>query len=272
MMSDTNEDLQQHLREIEAKIDALSTKERSKANDADMQAILDEKKSTEQGLKICEQLSTQIDQLSANMTDGEGGSIAPQAGVYIRSGLGATKAMIQSTMKQLHEHRESIENKVQKMQLSQPPSTTEDEELERLRATKQSISQCIQIVSEAGSAATDAERRNVFEDITLVDKSYSFTVSTIGDLVTARRINLSGGSYNVGGQITDDAFKTAIDALTREGIKPAHDAKPRSMAGREAKNERGTAEFHTRYGKGVALTPSVKEMMGSMHSDAQQGS
>jgi hypothetical protein len=49
-------------------------------------------------------------------------------------------------------------------------------------------------------------RQSVFEDITLADGSYSFTVSTIGDLVLAKKINLSGGSCNVGGQISNERF------------------------------------------------------------------
>lgn len=186
-MSDTDEDLRQHLRDIEAKIGAFSSREGGKASESDWRAMLHEKQCAQQGLAICKQLSMQIDQLGRRKTEGEGGTTAPQGRGYLYRGLG--------------------------------------------------------------------ERRNVFEDITLADKSYSFTISTKGDLVTARGIKLSGGSYNVAGQITDDSFKTAIEALTKHGVKPGGNQEVQSTEVRETGQPGEVAEFQHRHGRGMTLTP-----------------
>lgn len=69
-------------------------------------------------------------------------------------------------------------------------------QLAPLQQTKESVSQCIQIVSEASELAD--ERSNVFEDITLADNSYAFSVSTVGDLVIVRRLNLKDRSRHFG--------------------------------------------------------------------------
>ena len=216
MAADTKVDLQQHLQDVEAKVDAISTKGRCKAEGADWQAILDEKECTEKGLEICRQFSAEVDRL--------GVSAAPQTPGFITIGIGATERAVQPMIAQLYEQEESIdsmiESRLDAMKSSQSSSAEERDELERLRAVKQSINQCIQIMSETGSVGAETERRNVFEDITLEERSYSFTVSTVGDLVTARRIRLSGGSYNIGGQLSDESFQRAVEALTREGAVP----------------------------------------------------
>jgi hypothetical protein len=46
--------------------------------------------------------------------------------------------------------------------------------------------------SKADEDTAKIERQNIFEDITLADGSYSFTVSTIGDLVSARKLIFRG--------------------------------------------------------------------------------
>lgn len=114
-------------------------------------------------------------------------------------------------------------------------------ELRELHAARGAIRDRMRAVSDADSAAgCIVERSNVFEDITIEENSYNFAVSTVGDLVTARRINLTGRSYNVAGQLTDESFQKAVETFARNGLQPARD--------------NDSEEFHKRHGRGVALT------------------
>ncbi len=277
-MADTTQDLQQHLQDINEKMQALGGQgmEDGGQGDGEWQAILEEKKCTQQGLEICAQLSAKIEQLEP-IVEADGQSSAPpspasaaEARGYVRTGLGATKDSIHAMVSQLRSHEGVIEGRFRKMVASNPVSKEMAEELERLQATKDSIHQCIRVISDASDETAEIERQNLFEDITLADNSYSFTVSTVGDLVTARRINLSGRSYNVGGQITDEGFQKAIEAFTKEGLRSAEDSRqggpgPILEAGRKGGDSRG--EFHSRHGRGVPLASTTHGRVSSSSRD-----
>ncbi|KAJ6781861.1 hypothetical protein PWT90_06518 [Aphanocladium album] len=114
-------------------------------------------------------------------------------------------------------------------------------ELRRLQSARGAIRDRMRTLSDADSGAAGiAERHNVFEDITLEDNSYNFAVSTVGDLVTARRINLTGRSYNVTGQLTDESFQRAVEVFANSGVQPARDS--------------NSEQFHKRHGRGTPLT------------------
>lgn len=109
-------------------------------------------------------------------------------------------------------------------------------------------------MSDANEDTTEIERHNVFEDITLADSSYFFTVSTVGDLVTAKRINLTSRSYSIGGQIADDSLQIATGGLG---------------AGRDSRQEESEKEldtsvgFQSRYGRGVQLASTTHTRVSS---------
>lgn len=112
-------------------------------------------------------------------------------------------------------------------------------ELRRLRAARGVIRERMRALSDADSGAAGIAERNLFEDITLEEGSYNFAVSTTENLVTARRINLTGRSYNVAGQLTDESFQKAVEVFASNGLQPARDSDP--------------DKFHTRHGRGVPL-------------------
>lgn len=182
MMSDTTQDLQQHLHDIEGKIQALSRENSVDCNlsSGEWTAILAEKKCTQQGLDICVELSAQIDMLEPMVEEWPLSTSQPEAQAYVSHGLGATKA-------------------------------------------------------------------SVFEDITLADQSFNFTISTVGDLVTARKINLSGGSCNIGDQLTEAGFDKAREALIRAGPQNAEVVKGDGRSG-----------FQSRHGRGKVLNTVVQ--------------
>lgn len=215
MISDTTQDLKEHLQRLEEKIQLLSHSDQS---NTEWQAMIQEKMSTQQGLEICAQLSKRIEELEPVPEENDQFSERPSAHKYVKNGLDAAKGSIHKLVTQLRNHEEDIDNRMQTMASTHPISKDAAAELERLRATKASIHQCIQVISDAGDTRA-VERHNVFEDITLADDAYNFTISTIGDLVTARRINLTGRSRNIGGQISDESYQRTIDRFSEQAIQ-----------------------------------------------------
>lgn len=255
MMSDTKQDLQQHLQEIEDKIGALSRDEAGQDDESstEWQAIMEEKKCTQQGLTICAQLSAEIERLEPTVGPVPQSLHHTKARVFIRNGLGATKASIQTMMDELHSHEGMLAGQIREKASVEPMSEETADELQRLQATKDSIHQCIRVIADADSGAAEIERQNVFEDITLAGNSYSFTVSTVGDLVTARRINLTDRSYNVAGQIADESFQKAVEAFTKDGLQPARDIQAAEPSKPAAPEGEARVEFQSRHGRGVPL-------------------
>lgn len=267
MIADTTQDLKEHLEKLEAKIHHLS-----QSNDQDpdrsgpeWHAIIEEKKSTQQGLSICSQLSEKIEQLKPASNEDSLSSQQPLAHKYIQRGLDATKGSIQSLVAQLHSHEDDIDKKMRLMASNAPASEERGMEMERLLETKNSIHQCIKVISDASDTAA-VERHNVFEDITLADDAYNLTISTVGDLVTAKRINLTGRSLNVGGQISDESYQKTIGAFARQEIqqlRPVSQNLTQTTLDKDARIESGAGcEFQDRHGRGLKLSNSPEDSKG----------
>ena len=125
----------------------------------------------------------------------------------------------------------------------------------QLQVTKESIRQYMRVVADAGEALGD-ERCNIFQDITMTDSSYGISVSTVKDLVVARRINLSGQARYLGGQISDESYQRTIDGLTQLDIKSVKTSGQGGGQGPSAQgsHNRGVAsQGFERYGRGFNL-------------------
>ncbi|KAF4952289.1 hypothetical protein FSARC_12677 [Fusarium sarcochroum] len=176
--------------------------------------MLEEKQSTQQGLKICSQLSSQIEQIESTSQEHPGFSQQPSAHKFIRGGLGAAKGSIDSLVSRLQIHEQDIDSRMKAMKSTVPLSEHEATQLAQLQETKESLRQCMNVVADAGETLNN-ERYNVFEDITMADNSYGISVSTAKDLVVARRLNLSGQARYLGGQISDESYQSTIERLTQ---------------------------------------------------------
>lgn len=90
----------------------------------------------------------------------------------------------------------------------------------------------------------------------MADNSYGISVSTVKDLVVARRVNLRGQARYVGGQISDESYQRTIHALTQLDQERAR------SAGQDVGQPSSTGELNTsggfldRYGRGFKLSPS----------------
>jgi hypothetical protein len=261
LIQDTTSELQEHLQSLVEKVETLAAKSATGPahEDIELQALLEEKESTQQGLKICAEMSTQIEQWE--MTSKEHPQFSPRqsAHKYIKTGLNDTKGSIQSLTSRLQSHEDHLDKQIEAMRSAGPLSDSAATELHRLEETKESFSQCIKVVSEASDYLA-SERRNVFEDIAVGQRSYNIAVSTVGALFTARRVTLTGRSRFVAGQVNDESFQKSMDGLIRldlnnESSAPQRTQDPdQSVSGSESESENSSGKgFHPRYGRGFSL-------------------
>ncbi|KAK1521603.1 hypothetical protein CABS01_16507 [Colletotrichum abscissum] len=257
MIFDTTGDLTTHLQDMQEKIDRLKSGDATAVDDIALEwhAMLEEKESTKQGLKMCTQLSAQLAQCEATSVESTQFSGRPSAHKHIKNGLGEAGRSIQSLVSRLQEHEAIVSSQLEAMSLQEDLPEPVISQLDRLQKMKESLSQCIQIVSEAGDQAN--ERSNVFEDLTLAENSYAISVSTVKDLVVARRLNLSGRSRHLGGQVTDETVQKSMEALTQLDLEHL-----RSSAGTQSRRQAQQTEsgvsmhatkFNDRFGPGVTL-------------------
>ena len=216
ILSETKDDLQSHLQQLEDKVNKLATGEAPGDNNGDDEwlAMLEEKESTQQGLVICAQLSAQIDRLEPTSKEHPKFAERQSARKYVKSHLGTAKGSVQSLASRLQSHLDEITRQMATMQSTAPLSENTAVELERLHETEQSIRQCINVVSEANETLI-TEKRNIIEDVTMEDNSYNFSISTVGALFTTRGVKLTGQSRHFTGQIDNKSYQTTITAVTQ---------------------------------------------------------
>lgn len=229
------------------------------------ESLLEEKASTQRGLALCAQLSVQIEQFELTSQESPEYTGRPSAHKYMRSGLDSAKGSIQSVVTRLQTHEDDVDRQLKAITSVSPLPKDAVKQLIQLQQTKDSLRQCIKVVSDAGETLTE-QRRNVFEDITMADDSYDFSVSTVGDLVTARRFTLRGRSRHIGGQLSDESYQRTIDAITRldmehiQRIPSPNQGSDRALFIAENEN---TKPFSDRHGRGVALSRSAEQRSGS---------
>lgn len=212
LILNTTLNLKKHLESLEEKVGDLQ-KSIPQNDKAKWEALSEKKESTKQGLKLCAQLSAQIEQFMSLSAENPQFSSRPSAHKHIKSGLGPIGANLQSILLILQKHKSSIKQQMEALYVSGLHGDA-TAQIESLEETKTAIRQCIHVVSDADETVRK-ERRNVFADITMADDSYAFFVSTVGDLVTARGFHLSGRARHIGGQISDESYQITVDAFTK---------------------------------------------------------
>jgi hypothetical protein len=257
LIRDTSSDLQEHMTRLDERVRALAASEADgSVRDApEWMAMVEEKQSTQEGLKICSQLSAQIEQLESASKEHPQFLQQPSAHKFIRSGLGIAKGSIQSLVSQLQTHENDIDKRMEAMRSTVPLSEHEATQLAQLQETKESLRQCMSVVADAGETLTN-ERCNIFEDITMADSSYGISVSTVKDLVVARRLNLSGQARYLGGQISDESYQKTIDGLTQLDLESAksYGKSDRKTSFPHGPNNRGVvSDGFEHYGRGHRL-------------------
>ncbi|KAF4610369.1 hypothetical protein G7Y89_g15750 [Cudoniella acicularis] len=85
-------------------------------------------------------------------------------------------------------HLRNLDNRLASLPAQSPQISSEQAaEQERIQEEIDSIKQCLAICAEA-SVQAGQDRTSIFEDVSLTDDGRQAIVSTIGDLISAKRI------------------------------------------------------------------------------------
>jgi len=228
LIEDTKCDLELHLQSIENRLKSLSPEESVslEVEKINLQMMEEEKESTQHGLEICDQFSAYIEQTRATslMKMTRVPTTSEVEPSFIEHNIpwlilaqalnSAEKEVIGSRLRLLqHRHERGIRPQLLNYRIAplQNDETGEqNENQEEADNIKKSLNFLDRITQE-----TSESRTNHFEDITTGDRSTQFVVSTLKDLVSARRITSGSNSLQVLGQISDDS----LQQMLREGGK-----------------------------------------------------
>jgi hypothetical protein len=120
-----------------------------------------------------------------------------------------------------------------------------------LKEERDCVKESLDICTKASKQASQ-ERSNVFEDISMVDDNYQYFVSTVGDLVSARRITIGSRSLSVFGQMSDDS----VQQISRGHAPTKIERTMEPLAGTGP-------EFENRYGAGFKLSSRNQKDLGA---------
>jgi Fungal N-terminal domain of STAND proteins len=268
MIANTTSDLEEHLQKIDNKLQSFSLQGAriSDEGTAERQQMQEERDSIQQCLGICAKVLTHIDHLQPIVL----GNISTPSATYqgpvttlsdltpartvTVDAFKACKDRLTYTTTQLEKNLQIINNRLQHFSSQSPEAPNEQAaEKERIEEELDSIKQCLAICAEASRQA-DKDRTNVFEDISMADDGYQVFVSTIGDLISARRITAGARSIQLLGQMSDDSLQQLSRDLGHTAIEKAT----------ELQTGKGT-QFEDRYGAGVSLSLQNLKDVGTTH-------
>lgn len=218
LIEDTKCDLGLHLRSIENRLKSLSSGEMEPIN---VQMMEEERESTQHGLEICDQFSAYIEQTRSTLLEKMtrdptisevrpspiGHSNIPWL-ILAQALTSAEREVINSRLRLLQHHHERGQPRVshyQKSLLQDDKTGEQNENQEEADNIKESLNFFDRISQE-----TSKNRTNYFEDITTGDRSTQAVVSTLKDLISARRITSGSDSLQVLGQMSDDSLQRML--------------------------------------------------------------
>ena len=256
VITNTTADLEDHLQDIDRKLRSLSLQGGiiSDEDAAERQQMQEERESTQQCLGICAEVFTHIDQVHPNAIENTSTPLAGNQAPVVTPGellfarkttidtFKVCKERLSTTSTLLEEHLQNINNRLARLS-SEPPKQSDElaAEQNRMKEELESIKQCLAICSQATMQA-DKERINDFEDVYMTDDGQQVVVSTIGDLISAKRITAGARSFQWLGQMSDES----LQQLSRDRSLMAAENATRQQTGTDT-------HFEGRYGAGVKL-------------------
>ena len=214
MITNTTSDLEDILHDFDEKMRDPTFKDNdtSEQGSGSESAVEEERASIQQCLKICLQVSTHIDEVQAQelgnvaVPSGKDSSIemadksnlarliTNEALEDCRRGLGFTTLELKARLRDAERRLTAALRREQ---------WTEDgvQNHELLKEELDSVKQCLSICANAEEVAR--ERVNVFEDVSMADDGHQLIVSTMGDLISAKRVTIGSRSTQWLGQMSD---------------------------------------------------------------------
>jgi hypothetical protein len=263
MVEETKSDLRDHLENIDEKLQLLHQRAAAhERDDCDLRDAKEEKESTEQCLRICAQVSEFIERSQAQLSRGRYGDerLPPsleQRLTIPRNAEVATKAMLSHFRSRLSENSTTLKTRLAELDERLRVSAdriSEDTDgfhisLDHMKEERDSILKCLDMCADASSLAEGA-RTNIFEDVSSADHSHQLVVSTIGDLISAKRIVTGARSVQWLGQMSDDTLQK-LSGDHRQHVEEG-----------EPEKQRTQDNFRERYGNGYNLHVRKSEGLG----------
>jgi DNA repair exonuclease SbcCD ATPase subunit len=218
LIENTSSDLEDQLTEMNEKLKALQPSSTGTSDDEVVvrQQVQEEMDSFQQCLKICEQVSAHIDHLkpqvskrSVEIPRTAEGIVAFQdkndtARILTVDALEFCKEKLQGTSY----HLQALQEARKRAQMSSTETHPHNEkEEEWIRKELESTRQCLEIVNQA-SKDVQHERINVYEEVSSADDSHQVIVSTVGDLICAKKIKIGSRSRQYLGQMSDESLQS----------------------------------------------------------------
>jgi TolA-binding protein len=113
------------------------------------------------------------------------------------------KEMLKDTKTDLQDHLENLGGKLEALSI-QESSTNDENMTERgwMQAEIESAKECLAVCAQASEHA-DKVRTNAFEDVSAAQDAHQVIVSTLGDLISAKRVTAGVGATQWLGQMSD---------------------------------------------------------------------
>ncbi|KAL4958695.1 uncharacterized protein BDV14DRAFT_186237 [Aspergillus stella-maris] len=255
MIQNTTSDLQERLIEIEKTLspNCFPDEPNAAIDSEELQKIEEERQTATHCLEICKRVSGFIERYQSEPQSRRGeatGSPHTNSSSSIsrqiaQNSLNASLENINAASSRLQKHLKQLEASLRN---SRDPLVSDQAtcELQKIREEKETIAQCLSICMDATSLS-ESTRVNIFEDVVSQDDAHQVLVSTIGDLLNAKRISTGMRSVQLLGQMSDD---------TVQHLSSRHIGSGENVAGSEQKEQ---DNFQYRHGLG---RPLQKEMSG----------
>lgn len=258
-------DLEDRLRELDEKLQSLSKHASSihARSEIELQQIQEERQSTEQCLVICAEFSEHIEKVGSQI-EASSGPEKLYAGVSVirqyaakqalsdllgdfKSELASASNEFNSIIERLDHRQNGIPSR--SAQISGEDAAT----MQQVQEERNSTAQCLTICVHAAEQSENIQS-NIFEDISSGDDSQQFAISSIGQLITARRITTGSRSLLMLGQLSGDTIRQA----SRDHFS--------STAGILRQKETTRSEhFQSQYGVGHQLKAEEIEVVKILH-------
>ena len=242
MIANTTCDLQNSLQSIDEKLSILISigPDGTSREPAIREQMLEEKESILKCLEICDSVSDHIDKLQHSFDDSPASA---SDNVTTRPAIStwlAAASNLAGCKRQLEIHIEELKDKMGELSTQQDSGTERQQHLvQEMNVLQNSIEICNTADREA-----DQNRTNVFEDISGGEDGHQIIVSTVGDLISAKKIKIGDRSLQMLGQASD---LTVQHAMHRSGMENV--ASHSNLQGEK---------FEGRYGAGRGLGSEPK--------------
>lgn len=267
MIGNTMSDLEEHLHEIDNKLRtfALQDAKLSDGDDGKLKQIQEERDSAQQCLQICQGVSEHIEKVRVNLPSDvftasnphrlmvEGGDVgsSPAPQHVTGSALNECTETLAATSSKLKSQFEKLDHSIEAFGSQKATSVEDRAKWEKIQEEKQSLKQCLSVCTQAAEQAEQV-RVNIFEDVSSSDDAHQMIVSTLGDLISAKRITTGARSTQWLGQMADDT----LQKLSQDADHTVNEAaKPQSQPVNQYEGRYGTG--HRLRAKGSQASPDL---------------